>query len=89
MIHVFKITNDMDDRLDPENFFIFPPNNNTRGHSQKVFKSRCRLDLRSVFRQKAVHDWNSLPEYVISCASLNSFKSNLGKFWKGQRYRLA
>ena len=34
MIHVFKIMNDMD-RLDPHNFFTFPPNNNTRGHSKK------------------------------------------------------
>ena len=88
MIHVFKIMNGMD-RLDPHNFFIFPPNNNTRGHSQKVFIGRCRLDLRrSVFSQRTIHDWNYLTEHVISCASLNSFKSKLDKFWKGERYRL-
>ena len=88
MIHVFKIMNGMD-RLDLHNFFTFPPNNNTRGHSQKLFKGRCRLELRrNVFSQRTVHDWNSLPEHVISCASLNSFKSNLDKFWKGERYRL-
>jgi len=34
MIHVFKIMNGMD-RLDLHNFFTFPPNNNTRGHSKK------------------------------------------------------
>ena len=74
MIHVFKIINGMD-RLDPHNFFTFPPNNNTRGHSQKVFMGRSRLDLsRSVFSQRTIHDWNYLPEHVISCASLNSFK---------------
>jgi len=88
MIHVFKIMNGMD-RLDPYNIFIFPPNNNTRSQSNKVFKGRCRLDLwRSVFSQRTVHDWNSLSERVISSASLNSFKSNLDKFWKGERYRL-
>ena len=41
---------------------------------------RCRLDLRrSIFSQRTIHDWNYLPEHVISCASLNSFKSNFGK----------
>ena len=48
MIHVFKIMNDMD-RLDPNNFFVFPPNNNTRGHSQKLFRLELR---RNVFSQR-------------------------------------
>jgi len=87
MINVFKIMNGMD-RLDPHNFFIFPPNNNTRGHSQKVFKGRRRLDLRrNVFSQRTVHDWNYLLEHVISCASLNSFNSNLeNKLERGALY---
>jgi len=38
MIHVFKIMNGMD-RLDPNNLFVFPHNNNNRGHSQKLFKT--------------------------------------------------
>jgi len=84
MNHVFKIINGMD-RLDPHNFFICQPNNNTRGHSKRVFNGRCRG---SVFSQRTVHDWNCLPEHVISCASLNSLKSNLVKFWKGKCYRL-
>ena len=82
MIHVFKIMNGMD-RLNPNNFFIFLPTNRTTGRSQKVFTGQCRLDLRRcVFSQRSVHGWNSLPEHVISCASLNSFKSHFGKFWK-------
>ena len=53
MIYVFTIMYGID-MLDPHNFFIFPPNNNTRGQSQKVFMGRCKLYLRrSVFSNRS------------------------------------
>lgn len=88
MIHVYKILKGID-RLDPLEFFSLPSHTSTRGHSQKLYKKHCRLDhRRNVFSQRIIHDWNALPEQVISCATLNSFKTNLDKIWKNERYRL-
>jgi len=70
MIHVFKIMNDMD-RLDPHNFFTFPPNNNTRGHSKKKYPwdDAGLIWGEGFLVKRTIHDWNYLPEHVISCAS--------------------
>ena len=37
--------------------------------------------MQSVFSQRFINDWNSLPAIVIESASLNSFKSRLDKLW--------
>ena len=88
MIQTFKIMKNID-RLNPLDIFTFPPNNNTRGHSLKMFKNRSRLGVRkNAFSQRIVEDWNSLPENIIACETINSFKTNLDKFWIGERYRL-
>ena len=36
------------------------------------------------FTNRVVNIWNSLPNYVITTESVNSFKSRLDKFWKHQ-----
>ena len=36
------------------------------------------------FTNRVVNIWNSLPNYVITADSVNSFKSRLDKFWKHQ-----
>ena len=59
-------------------FFTLSPVNNTRGHSAKVLKNCCSLDLRRFFFSERVVDrWNSLPQHMIDSGSINAFKNGL------------
>ena len=81
MIQVFKILNNFYD-VD-----IVPPlvrniDSRTRGHSFKLTVNRCKYDFAKFsFCNRVVNIWNSLPESVVSSASVNSFKSNLDNVW--------
>ena len=88
MLQVYKILNGID-KLDPGIFFSMATGSNTRGHSQKIAKSRARLGMRqNVFSQRVVNDWNSIPAQVVESPTLNIFKSRLDKFWQGEEFRL-
>ena len=55
----------------------------TRGNSLKLLVQRCRLDVRKYsFCNRVVNFWNSLPDNVVNCVSVNSFKNNLDQFAK-------
>ena len=44
-------------------FFVISPVVNTRGHTAKIMKSRCQLDLRRFFfSQRVVDRWNGLQQ---------------------------
>ncbi len=44
-----------------------------------------RYDLRKFnFTNRIVNIWNSLPNYVVSADSVNTFKTRLDKFWTNQ-----
>ena len=67
MIEVYKI---MSGKYDPEISNIFQnqeqENRNTRGHKYKLFKPRCRLNIRkNSFCIRVVNMWNSLSENVV------------------------
>jgi len=52
----------------------------TRGHSAKIEKQRCQLDLRRhFFSERVVNRWNSLPQHVIDAGSINGFKNAMEK----------
>jgi hypothetical protein len=88
MIQTYKILNEID-RIDSTLFFDISAASVTRGHSQKIVKKHARLGSRqSVFSQRVVNDWNSLPAEVIDSQSVNSFKSRLDKFWRPEQYNL-
>ena len=56
-----------------------------RGHKQKLFKRRARLNLRQKFFSFRVVDvWNSLPTSVIEAPSVLSFERRLDKCWRKQ-----
>ena len=61
----------------------------TRGHQMKLRKP---MAVKTVRRHhlgvRAIDDWNSLPQDVVSAPSLNAFKSNLDKHWKDKWYSL-
>jgi len=59
-------------------FFTLSSVTNTRGHSAKVLKNHCSLDLRHFFFSERVIDrWNSLPQHVIDSTSINAFNNGL------------
>jgi len=66
------------DNFDPLMFFEL--NTAPRGHSPKLVKPRCHLDVRKYsFAHQVVDVWNSLDNNVIACDSLNNFKNRLNK----------
>ena len=49
-----------------------------RGHSLKLYKEQARLDVRKYFfSHRVVDTWNALPETVIGCNNVNTFKIKL------------
>ena len=76
MIEVYKI---MSGKYDSEISNIFQhqeqENHNTRGHKYKLFKPRCRLNIRkNSFCIRAVNMWNSLSENVVTANTLLTFE---------------
>jgi len=50
----------------------------SRGHSQKQFKKRVRLDVgKYCFSNRVWDEWNSLPGEIVNAGSLNSCKGRL------------
>jgi len=46
----------------------------------KLFKKRCRLDVRKyTFSNKVVDVWNSLPDSCVDCMTVNTFKMHIAK----------
>ena len=61
-----------------DQFFEISGEKRTRGHSRKLVKNRCRLDLRKqFFSERVVSTWNGLGEDVVSAGSVNIFKKKL------------
>ena len=63
-----------------EKFFEMDTSGRTRGHSLKLRKKRCEMDIRKYFFSSRVVDrWNALDEKVVTAGSLNLFKEMLKK----------
>ena len=77
LIEVYKIVHGMS-AIPFSSFFEFEISGRTRGHSLKLRKKRCCLDLRLYFfSERVVSLWNCLDERTVKSASLNCFKGNL------------
>jgi hypothetical protein len=77
LIEVYKIFAGFTN-LSINDFFTLAPCSYTRGHSRKLLKSHCRLDVRKYFFSERVIDlWNGLPEHCVTSASVNQFKAFL------------
>jgi len=56
-----------------EQFFETDASCRTRGHSLKLGKHHCRLDLRQhFFSERVINNWNSLDQHTIDSSSLNA-----------------
>ena len=57
----------------------------TRENDLRLQKSHVKYDLRKFgFANRVVNTWNSLPNWVVSANTTNTFKSRLDKFWQNQ-----
>jgi len=80
LIETFKILNG-NYRVDKDLFFV-PDDGGRRGHSRKLFKRRCGLDIKKfAFSNRIVDNWNSLSENCVRCTTLNNFKSHIRLHW--------
>ena len=87
MIQEYKILHDID-KANREKLILMAPYTTTRGHPLKLFKKRCRLNLRSnYFSQRVIDQWNGLPINIVTAPSLNAFESRLNKFWKDHHFK--
>jgi len=83
LIEVYKILNEKE-RVDKDKFFqpaldIY----GLIGHSQKLFKPRCRTTARKTFfSNRIIEEWNRLPQHVIDSSSVNVFKNHLDEAWE-------
>ena len=66
-------------------FFDLAVMEGLRGHSRKLGKRGCRLDVRkNFFSNRVVNAWNELPEEIVMSDSLHKFKKLLDKFLDGR-----
>ena len=69
--------------LSPNEFLTRNESDRTRGHRWKLSKPQAKkLVRRNAFSTRIINDWNSLPDSVVSAASVNQFKARLDKHWK-------
>ena len=85
MIEVYKILHKVY-KL-PYTLLEKAPDVPTRGHSLKLAKNKCRLEVRrNFFSQRVVNNWNSLPEDIVEAPCLNTFKARLDRYWRNYLY---
>jgi len=73
LVETFKFINGVYD-INSDNFFEFDAGER-RGHNQKLFKKRFRLDLRkNAFSNKVVNDWNMQSAQCVNACTINTFK---------------
>lgn len=83
IIQVFRIIHQFD-KIPFDQFFSYS-RESKRGHRFKLEKigRHPNSNIRSNgFSERVINIWNNLPEYVVECRTINSFKTALEKAWK-------
>ena len=81
MIETFKMVNEL---YDPVACPFLPKSTNsrTRGNSQKLLIQKSKQNTRkNFFTLRVCKYWNSLPNTVIECNTVEEFKTKLDKHW--------
>ena len=79
MIETYKIMTGQEG-VDKENFFRHPFRTSGRGHNLKLYKGKCKLDIRKFFfSNRVVDEWNKLPQDVVASKNVNEFKARIDK----------
>ena len=64
--------------LSPSDLFVLSPSVGTRGHRFKILKHHASLESRRrFFSVRCIDIWNSLPDVLVGCGSVDQFKSGL------------
>ena len=85
MIETFKIITCIYNNEVTEGIFDLDPNTRTRGHSKKIKKKFCKINLRKFsFTNRIVDLWNTLPQSVIDAMDVRQFEIRLDKYWEHQ-----
>ena len=59
----------------------------TRNHRFALQQSHIQYMHKFSFPNRIIPLWNSLPDYVVSSPTLNTFKARLDRFWGNQEVR--
>jgi len=63
-----------------DSMFTVDTNFKTKGHSAKIVKHRCRLEVRRrFFSERVIDRWNSLQQKDIDCTTIVAFKKCLNR----------
>ena len=85
LIEVYKILTGIYDTTVTKGLFTPMSYHHTRGHSLKIEKHHCRLDIRrNFFTQRIIDIWNVLPESTVRATSVNIFKNRIDSYLQDQ-----
>jgi hypothetical protein len=87
MIEVYKYIHGLNKTSSP--LYMDAPGRMTRGHSLRLSRKHCNLDVRKkFFCERVIANWNGLPSNIVEAPSLNSFKNQLDRHWTHMHYSL-
>ena len=87
MLQMYRIVTEID-KLDKDNIIKMDLGERTRGHKFKLCKNRAiTREKRNTLGSRAVNDWNTLSDYVVSAENLIQFKIRLEKEWNCKEYK--
>ena len=70
--------------------FYMVQDSKTRVNCLKIDKQQARTKIKQNtfgFTLRVVNSWNSLPDYVVTAPSMNSFKNRLDSIWHDHPWR--
>ena len=77
LIHYWKIFSG-NSCISPDDLFLRPPQDSTRGHCHKIFPSVINTDVRKrSFSRRCISVWNSLPAETVCARNVTEFKRML------------
>ena len=87
MIEVYKLAHGIYDRSSSI-ALDYSDITKTRGNSFKLVKRQVHYDLRKYFfANRVVLLWNSLPDEVVTVATVNNFKVHLDNYWSNIAFK--
>ena len=86
MIQLYRIMTGIDNLQSSK--FIKMEKRITRGHIFKAFKPRASSRIkRNTLGYRAINEWNTLSNSVVSSENINQFKTRLESFWETQEFK--
>jgi hypothetical protein len=81
LIEVYKLVHGLED-ISADKFFVLS-SGNLRGHRFKLFKKRFSSNIgKYSFSNRVVDVWNKLPDNIVSCNTVASFKGKIDCLFK-------